>query len=157
MEVVGPQAEAHELKLRVAPELPRVMGDPARLVQVLTNLVGNALKFTPAGGRILVGAEPLGEGVTFFVSDNGPGISPQELPHLFEPFWQRDVTDRRGLGLGLTICQGIVEAHGSRLQVESEPGRGTTFSFSLAPARKAGSPGRGHAKEGAAPSEHGAP
>jgi len=111
-------------------DLPGVHADRARLLQVLSNLVGNALKFTPAGGTVRVGVEA-GEAVRFWVSDTGRGIDPEHLPHLFERFWQARRGDRQGLGLGLSIAKAIVDAHGGRIWAESTPGAGSTFSFTL--------------------------
>ena len=113
------------------PEVPDVRADRARLLQVLSNLVGNALKFTPAGGEVHVGAEAAGEAVRFWVSDTGRGIDPEHLPHLFERFWQARRGDRQGLGLGLSIAKAIVDAHGGRIWAESTSGAGSTFSFTL--------------------------
>ncbi|HEV7588195.1 MAG TPA: ATP-binding protein [Longimicrobium sp.] len=113
------------------PEVPDVRADRARLLQVLSNLVGNALKFTPSHGSVRVGAEAAGETVRFWVSDTGSGIDPEHLPHLFERFWQARRGDRQGLGLGLSIAKAIVDAHGGRIWAESTPGAGSTFSFTL--------------------------
>lgn len=112
-------------------ELPAVHADAARLQQVFANLLGNAIKFTPDGGAITVRAWPSGEQVTFSVSDTGPGIAEDELPHLFDRFWQATRTARLGTGLGLFIVKGIVQAHGGRVWVESKVGEGTTFFFTL--------------------------
>jgi signal transduction histidine kinase len=88
-------------------------------------------EFTPAGGRIEVGATADENEVRFWVADTGPGIPPDHLPHLFDRFWQARRADSRGLGLGLTIVQGIVEAHRGRVWVASEMGKGTRFEFTL--------------------------
>jgi PAS domain S-box-containing protein len=119
------------VELRLAPtgDLPEVWGDAQRLTQVLENLIGNAIKFTPTGGAITVGAVPRGDDVLLWVTDTGPGIAPEALPHIFERFWQVSKTTRTGAGLGLPIVRGIVEAHGGRIWVESEAGRGATFYF----------------------------
>lgn len=106
-----------------------ILGDPARILQVLSNLVGNALKFTPHGGRVELRARAEQEAALVQVEDTGPGIPRDEVPHLFNQFWQAHDADRRGVGLGLSIARGIVEAHGGRIWVESEPGSGSTFSF----------------------------
>jgi signal transduction histidine kinase len=105
--------------------------DHGRIVQVLVNLVGNAVKFTPDGGRVSVGAIGLGEEVLFSVKDNGPGIESGLLEAVFERFWQVGENDQRGLGLGLYIAKGIVEAHGGRIWADSRLGQGSSFHFTL--------------------------
>jgi len=107
--------------------------DHDRIVQVLANLLGNAMKFTPRGGAVHLRAERSGAEVLFTLRDNGPGIAPDAIPHVFERFWQIDNDERRGLGLGLYICERIVTAHGGRIWVGSEIGKGATFSFTLPP------------------------
>jgi signal transduction histidine kinase len=101
------------------------------LLRVFANLIGNALKFTPPGGSITLGAQRSGENVHFRVQDTGPGIPPALMPHLFDRYWQEKNGDRRGSGLGLFIAKGIVEAHGGRIWVESEAGKGTTMHFTV--------------------------
>lgn len=121
-----------ELATEIAPDLPLVQADAERVVQALANLVGNALKFTPAGGRITMYAAPETHAVRFVVQDSGMGIEPDDLPHVFDRFWQkRRGSGRRGTGLGLAIVRGIVEGHGGRLSVESTLGQGSRFSFTL--------------------------
>jgi signal transduction histidine kinase len=102
--------------------------DLHRLAQVLGNLVGTALRFTPAGGSVWLRGEESGVLVRFAVEDTGPGIAPEDAPHVFERFWK---TSGGGTGLGLFIAQGIVRAHGGNLDVTSTPGRGSTFSFTI--------------------------
>jgi signal transduction histidine kinase len=105
--------------------------DRDRIVQVLSNLLGNAMKFTPREGAVHLHAVR-GEGqVEFVLRDSGPGIHPDAVPHVFERFWQIDSDTRRGLGLGLYICEKIVALHGGRIWVESELGKGATFRFTL--------------------------
>ena len=111
--------------------LPEVWGEHDRLLQVFENLIGNAIKFTTAGGWITVGAASNDQEVVFWVADSGAGIAPGDLPHVFDRFWQATRGDRRGAGLGLPITKGIVEAHGGRIWVESTLGRGSTFFFSI--------------------------
>jgi signal transduction histidine kinase/CheY-like chemotaxis protein len=117
----------------VGPALPPIEADEERVLQVLENLVGNALKFTPPGGVVTVGAARAEDPawVVFSVRDTGPGIAREHLPRVFDRFYQAQSSDRRGSGLGLAICQAIVEAHGGRIWVESEPGKGATFFFTL--------------------------
>jgi PAS domain S-box-containing protein len=108
-------------------------GDRNRVFQLLSNLVDNALKFTPTKGTVEVGArvEPNDEGVLFWVTDSGAGIAPESQARLFDRFWQVGRRDKRGAGLGLSIVKGLVEAHGGRIWVESEVGKGSTFLFVL--------------------------
>jgi signal transduction histidine kinase len=132
----GMQLQASEKGLAIEFELPpeafRVRADPARIAQVLANLVGNAMKFTPAGGRVGVRVDRAGDAARFRVTDTGPGIDPADVPHLFDRFWQaRDRPRRGGVGLGLAIAKGIVQAHGGRIAVESRLGAGSTFCFTL--------------------------
>ena len=122
---------ALRLESEVPEELPRVLVSPARIQQLLSNLVGNAIKFTPRDGVITVRAERDADGVRVAVIDPGPGIAPEQLPHIFGRFWQGKRTDRRGLGLGLAIAKAIVEAHGGRIWVESTVGEGSTFYFTV--------------------------
>ena len=105
--------------------------DRDRIVQALSNLLSNAMKFTPAKGTVCLHVEQRSDDVEFVLGDSGPGIAPEVLPHVFERFWQIDSDRRRGLGLGLYICKKIVEAHGGRIAVESELGKGATFRFTL--------------------------
>ncbi|MGZ3441200.1 MAG: sensor histidine kinase, partial [Polyangia bacterium] len=108
-----------------------ISGDRDRLLQVFENLIGNAMKFTKTGGSITVGADSREHEVVFRVADTGLGIAAENLPHVFDRFWQATRADRLGAGLGLPITKGIVEAHGGRIWVESTLGRGTTFFFSI--------------------------
>jgi signal transduction histidine kinase/DNA-binding NarL/FixJ family response regulator len=130
---LGPLASAHGLRLAVeaVQGLPAVLADGERVVQIISNLVGNAVKFTPEGGTVTLACAPAEGEVRFSVADTGPGIPPEQVPHIFGAFWQARHADRRGLGLGLSIARGLVEAHGGRIWVESEPGRGATFVFTL--------------------------
>jgi signal transduction histidine kinase len=108
-----------------------VCGDREQLIQTLSNLVSNAMKFTPEGGRIEVRARAATSHVRFEVRDDGPGIAREHITHLFDRYWKADTTGRRGSGLGLYIAKGIVDAHGGRLWVESEVGRGSAFIFEI--------------------------
>jgi len=105
--------------------------DHDRILQVFANLIGNALKFCRQGDSITVTGERVGEHVRFSVVDTGPGIAPDALPHLFDAYWSGADHGKRGVGLGLHICRGIVEGHGGQIWVESTPGTGAKFSFTL--------------------------
>jgi signal transduction histidine kinase len=121
-----------QFELHVAEGLPTVLLDRERIHQVVANLLSNAMEHTPEGGSVMLRAERRsGVAVLVAVSDTGPGISPTDVPHLFERYWRKDTATRKGTGLGLFIAKGIVEAHGGSLWVETELGRGTTFSFTL--------------------------
>lgn len=125
----GIQLVAHPL-----PEFPPVQGDPGRLRQVLINLVANALRHTPAGGRVEISGRLAGHGVLLEVTDTGEGISPDDLPHVFDRFYRADRSRSResgGSGLGLAIARSIVELHGGTITAESELGKGSTFRMAL--------------------------
>ncbi len=126
-------AEKRNIALLASPtsEWSRVMGDAARLQQVFANLLGNALRLTPAGGEIRLEASDDGECVLFTVVDSGPGISPENLPHLFKPYWQGSGGRHGGGGLGLAIARGIIEAHGGQIWAHSREGEGASFVFTL--------------------------
>ncbi|MDI1433980.1 PAS domain S-box protein [Polyangium sorediatum] len=117
----------HELD----PDLPRILADHDRILQVFSNLLGNAIKFTPEGGVVTVHAHRSDRYIEICVSDTGPGIPDAQLPHLFERYWQAKETARLGSGLGLAIAKGIVEAHGGRIWAESTLGHGSTFHFTV--------------------------
>jgi signal transduction histidine kinase len=119
------------LERDVAGALPPVSGDRDRLAQVLSNLLANALKVTPEGGRIRLHAAPVAGAVEIAIENSGAGIAPENLPHVFDRFWRADRSQRAGAGLGLAIAKGIVEAHGGRIWVESTPGETTTFHFTV--------------------------
>ena len=131
LRTVEAHAAARQIELVVATsEEVEVRADRARFAQLLANLLENAIKFTPAGGRVTVGFSPLDERGRFFVSDTGSGIDPQLLPHVFDRFRQGR-NRNEGAGLGLAIAKGIVELHGGEIWVESKLGFGTTFYFTL--------------------------
>jgi signal transduction histidine kinase/DNA-binding response OmpR family regulator len=111
--------------------LPSVASDRERVLQVFTNLIGNAIKFTPKGGQITIRACHESGEVRFTVADSGPGIPREHLDHVFDRYWQAKSTAKLGTGLGLSIAKGIVEAHGGRIWAESPPGRGAEFNFTL--------------------------
>jgi len=131
------QTKKIDLVTHSEPELPTVRGDFQRLKQVLHNLLSNALRYTPAGGRIEISVRRLWgtpDQIAISVHDSGPGIPGQDLPHLFDRFYRGDTSRARstgGSGLGLTIAKEIVEAHGGRIWAESRPGEGSTFTVTL--------------------------
>jgi PAS domain S-box-containing protein len=112
-------------------QLPDVFADRDRIAQVLNNLIGNAMKFTPPHGRISVRARSVEDNVEVSVVDTGVGISPDDLARVFDRYWQADRGARQGVGLGLTIVRGIIDAHGGRIEANSRRGEGTTFRFTL--------------------------
>jgi signal transduction histidine kinase len=111
--------------------LPSVVGDSGRLAQVLSNLLANALKFTPEGGRIRLGTRYKDGEVEIAVENSGAGIAPESLPHVFDRFWRADRTGPAGAALGLAVAEGLAAAHGGRIWVESTPGEPTTFRFTV--------------------------
>jgi len=129
------------LEKNVADGIPAVAADRDRVLQVFGNLLGNAIKFTPKGGKITIDAECDGFVARFAVCDTGPGIPPEHVPHVFDRYWQAKSTAKLGTGLGLSIAKGIVEAHMGRIWVESEPGKGASFIFTLPAAPRVVDPG----------------
>jgi len=115
----------------LSPSLPAVEADVQRIQEVLENLISNAIKFTPQGGTVTIGAAVQQESLVMWVRDTGAGIPPDHLPHVFDRFWQGIKRDRRGAGLGLSICRAIIDAHGGEIWADSAPGSGATLSFSL--------------------------
>jgi len=130
VEMLRPLAATKDLKGMASAGL-HVRCDRERVLQILSNLVGNAIQFTPEGGSIFIAAQDTGHEVRFSVRDTGQGISEEELPRIFDRFWQAQRKNRAGVGLGLSIAKGLVEAQGGRLSVESTLGAGTTFFFTL--------------------------
>jgi signal transduction histidine kinase len=108
-----------------------VRADPTRVSQIVGNLLGNAIKFTPEQGSVRLVATPKDAEILFQVSDDGPGIAADSVSHIFDNFWQARKNDRRGVGLGLAIAKTLVEAQGGKIWVESQVDHGSTFSFSL--------------------------
>ncbi|HEX7091276.1 MAG TPA: HAMP domain-containing sensor histidine kinase [Longimicrobiales bacterium] len=135
---------------------PPLLADSRRLAQALANLIENAMRVTPPGGRILVRADRWDGWARFTVSDSGPGIAPEDIPHVFERFWHTCGRARGAAGLGLAVARKIVEAHGGRIWVESQPGSGARFVFTVPAAPRAGeASARAHVKR--APSLPAAP
>ena len=141
LDLMQPLAQQKRLRLerRVPGREVYVRCDRPRILRVLSNLIGNSIKFTSEGGAITVRAELADREVRFSVTDTGSGIVADELPHIFERFWQARKTARLGAGLGLAIAKGIVEAHTGRIWAQSEVGKGSTFFFTL----PLGNPGDG--------------
>jgi PAS domain S-box-containing protein len=128
------QTDAHTFELDFDPEFPPVWGDPERLREALSNLVSNAVKYSPNGGTVWVGGRVDATGTTVYVADQGIGIPPEEQDRIFERFHRIETGLHRrteGTGLGLYLVKAIVEAHGGRVWVESAPGRGSIFMFTL--------------------------
>jgi PAS domain S-box-containing protein len=120
-----------DLRVDFAEDLPDVWADRDRLLQVFENLIGNAVKFTKPGDQIIVGAAPRESDVLFWVADTGRGIAAEDLPHVFDRFWQARKAGRGGAGLGLAIVKGIVDAHRGDIWAESTPGSGSVFYFTI--------------------------
>jgi len=118
------------LMIQASPSLPKVHADPQRLKQIFNNLISNALKFTPEGGTVLLSAHPQGDQIAFRVTDTGIGIPRESLSRLFEGFYQVR-QNQGGTGLGLMVSKQLVEAHGGTIEVASELGKGTAFTFTL--------------------------
>ena len=133
LEALASSAEEMEIEIGggVREGLPEVMADPDRIRQIFVNLGGNAIKVTPRGGRIRISAEEADDLVRFSVADTGPGLREEDIPHLFDRFWQSRVNRKGGAGLGLSIARGIVEAHGGEIHAENGPEGGAVFHFTV--------------------------
>jgi signal transduction histidine kinase len=130
------QKQIH-LEAITSPGCPRVLCDRPRVLQTLSNLIGNAVKFTPVGGAVSARAEAIDEGVRFSVLDSGPGVPGELLPHIFDRYRHGELHTGAETGLGLYIAWGIIQSHeGSSIVVTSQPGKGSTFSFVLSTARE---------------------
>ena len=125
------EAKRQQFEVDISPTLPSVTCDSGRIGQVLSNLLGNAVKFTPAGGTVRLIATQTNDEVLISVSDTGPGIPADHLPKVFDRYWQAKETKQLGSGLGLAIAKGIIDAHGSRIWAVSQVGKGSCFSFTL--------------------------
>jgi len=131
------QQRAYSTRHELVSELPETLiieADEDKVVQILTNLVNNAIKYSPRGGRVTTGVEDRGRFVRVWVQDQGPGIRPEHLPKIFDKFYQVDSSSTRrvgGTGLGLYLTKALVEAHGGKIEVQSELGKGSQFHFIL--------------------------
>jgi signal transduction histidine kinase len=130
-----PQAQQQTVRfIKNLYPVPPMLGDQDRLRQVFNNLLDNALRYTPAGGSVTVSTRAANANIVITVSDTGQGIAPQDLPHIFERFYQADKSRSKeagGLGLGLAICKEIIAAHQGKIEVNSMVGKGTTFTIIL--------------------------
>jgi signal transduction histidine kinase len=127
------QAKNHTIRIEFPSNYPVILGDEDRLTQVLTNLISNSIKYSPAGGEILVSGQVRPEQVIVCVSDQGPGISPGDIPHVFDRFFRASEASRttKGAGLGLYLARAVVEAHGGRIWVDPKPMQGARICFSI--------------------------
>ena len=124
----------HRLVVAIPETIPSVVVDPIRVERIMFNLVENAIKYSPKGGEVKISADQTGDNIIVRVTDHGPGITLDDQKKLFQSFEQLDISNRRamqGVGLGLKVCRTLVEAHGGRIWVESEPGKGSSFCFTL--------------------------
>ncbi|HUQ05124.1 MAG TPA: hybrid sensor histidine kinase/response regulator [Kofleriaceae bacterium] len=119
------------LNTDLSPSLPAILVDELRIQEVLENLISNAIKFNVPGGQVTIGAGTYNGTLRLWVKDSGTGIPAEHLPHVFDRFWQGVKRDKRGAGLGLAICRAIIDSHGGKIWAESDPGVGTTMSFTL--------------------------
>jgi len=128
------QTEKHIFKVNLAPDLSKIEADKDKIDRVMENLLSNAIKFSPEGGKITVSVEEARGELKISVADTGMGIAKKDLPHVFEKFYRTDAASSQaigGVGLGLSITKHIIESHGGKIWVESETGKGSTFSFTL--------------------------
>lgn len=141
------------LETRLAPPVPRLLGDRRMIKQMLLNLLSNAVKFTPSGGSVTISTSRVGDQFVLAVTDTGVGIPEDKLGHLAQPFVQLDsilTRDQEGTGIGLAITKSQIELHGGALRIDSRTGRGTTVSL-IFPARRVRLPNAGAALPGPAP------
>jgi signal transduction histidine kinase len=149
MEMFEGLAASKHVRFQQSAEEPglAIHADRERVLQVLSNILGNALRFTPAGGDVTLTVERAAEHVRFAIRDTGPGIPREHLSRVFDRFWKDETQGKKGTGLGLFIAKGIIDAHGGRIWAESEPGRGAGFYFTLPlgePARNESAEARAH-------------
>jgi signal transduction histidine kinase len=127
------QTGRHTIEVNFPANFPVILADENRLSQVLSNLLSNAIKYSPEGGKIVISGQVRPEQVILCVSDQGPGIAPEDLPHVFDRFYRSTGASRttKGAGLGLYLSRAIIEAHGGRIWVDPKPGEGARICFSL--------------------------
>lgn len=127
------QSSVHNIVVDFAENFPSVMGDETRLEQVLTNLVSNGIKYSPQGGEIRISGQVRPTQVIICVSDQGPGVAPDDIPHIFDRFYRASIAKRttKGAGLGLYLARAVIEAHGGRIWVDPQPGTGARICFSI--------------------------
>jgi PAS domain S-box-containing protein len=127
------QSSIHKIIVEFPENFPIVNGDETRLEQVLANLVSNAIKYSPDGGEIRIRGQILPEQVIVCVSDQGPGVAPDDIPHIFDRFYRSSIAKRttKGAGLGLYLARAVIEAHGGRIWVDTQPGKGARICFSI--------------------------
>ena len=123
--------DTHDIILDIPDEIPEISFDAFRIEQVLYNLVENAVKYSPPGSQVRVFSQPDKKGMVIGVSDSGVGISPEDQKRIFEPFARLKGSGAKGVGLGLVVCKRLVEAHGGRIWVESQLGKGSKFLFTI--------------------------
>lgn len=120
-----------QLNVEIQEDTPNIFCDQGRIIQILWNLIGNAIKFTPNEGAININAFTDSKTVHFIVTDSGPGLEEEELKKVFDSFWQSGKSSKLSAGLGLAISKGLVDAHGGKIWVESEKGQGCKFHFTI--------------------------
>lgn len=127
------QTTRHKIRIDFPPDFPVVIADEDRITQVISNLISNSIKYSPDGGEIRVSGQVRPEQVVICVSDQGPGISPVDIPHIFDRFYRSGDVKRttKGAGLGLYLARAVIEAHGGRIWVDPKPGDGARICFSL--------------------------
>jgi PAS domain S-box-containing protein len=127
------QSPNHSIQVEFAPDFPVILADEDRLAQVLSNLISNSIKYSPGGGAIHISGQVKPKQVVVCVSDEGPGIAPQDIPHVFERFYRASDASRttKGAGLGLYLARAVIEAHGGRIWIDPSPGSGARICFSL--------------------------
>jgi signal transduction histidine kinase len=127
------QSSIHHIVVDFPEDFPSVSGDETRLEQVLSNLVSNAIKYSPQGGEIRIHGQIRSAQVIVCVSDEGPGVAPEDIPHIFDRFYRSSNAKRttKGAGLGLYLARAVIEAHGGRIWVDPRPGDGARICFSI--------------------------